>query len=122
MVAGLGSGIDWTAVARGQPLLAAMLASLRVVADGRLLKFAIAEFRAALENDASLRRASMAHLAGEVRKLRAQCERLSLNSAAERILHYLDSEGSNRVVMLRQSRKSWAAELGLTHEALYRTL
>lgn len=91
-------------------------------ADGRLLKFAIPAFRAVLDDDASFRRFWIGHLAGEVRKLRAQCERLSLNSAAERILHYLDAEGTDGIVTLTQSRKSWAAELGLTHEALYRTL
>lgn len=91
-------------------------------ADGRLLEFGIPEFRAALENDAAFRRAWMGQLSREVRKLRAQCERLSLNGAAERILHYIESDGVDGVVVLAQSRKAWAAELGLTHEVLYRTL
>jgi CRP/FNR family transcriptional regulator, dissimilatory nitrate respiration regulator len=91
-------------------------------ADGRLLRFAMPAFRAALEDDPAFRRAWIGHLASEVRKLRAQCERLSMNGAAERILHYVESEGTDGVVTLSQSRKSWAAELGLTHEVLYRTL
>ena len=37
-------------------------------------------------------------------------------------IDHIESEGSVGVVTLNQSRKSWAAELGLTHEALYRTL
>ncbi|MCB1797687.1 MAG: winged helix-turn-helix domain-containing protein, partial [Gammaproteobacteria bacterium] len=45
-----------------------------------------------------------------------------LNSAADRILHYMETEGSDGVIILNQTRKSWAAELGLTHEVLYRTL
>lgn len=89
---------------------------------GTVLRFPARAFRAALDDDTVFRDAWMTHLAREVRKLRAQCERLSLHGAADRILHYIESEGSNGAVTLNQSRKSWAAELGLTHEALYRTL
>ena len=58
----------------------------------------------------------------ELRRLRAQCERLSLNTAHERIIHYLETEGENGVLVLAQTKKQWAAELGLSHEALYRSL
>jgi CRP/FNR family transcriptional regulator, dissimilatory nitrate respiration regulator len=61
-------------------------------------------------------------LSRELRRLRAQCERLSLNSARERIIHYIETEGENGALTLPQTKKQWAAELGLTHEALYRTL
>jgi CRP-like cAMP-binding protein len=61
-------------------------------------------------------------LSRELRRLRAQCERLSLNTAQERIIHYLETEGENGMLTLAQSKKRWAAELGLTHEALYRSL
>lgn len=88
---------------------------------GAVLRFPAQAFAAAL-NDASFRDAWTTHLAREVRKLRAQCERLSLHGVADRILHYIESEGSDGTVTLSQSRKAWAAELGLTHEALYRTL
>ena len=87
-----------------------------------LLLFPVAAFRAALEEEPAFRKAWQSQLAKEVRKLRAQCERLSLHSAADRIAHYIEAEGTDGVVTLRQSRKSWAAELGLTHEALYRAL
>ena len=89
---------------------------------GAVLRFPAQSFRAALDEDANFRDAWIAHLAREVRKLRAQCERLSLHGAADRILHYLESEGSEGAITLKQSRKAWAAELGLTHEALYRAL
>ncbi len=89
---------------------------------GAVLSFPAPAFRAALDEDADFRDAWMTHLAREVRKLRAQCERLSLHKAADRILHYLESEGGDGAVTLNQSRKAWAAELGLTHEALYRAL
>lgn len=87
-----------------------------------LLRFPVQAFRLALDEDAGFRDAWMTHLAREVRKLRAQCERLSLNSAADRVLHYLESEGCDGSVTLTQTRKAWAAELGLSHESLYRTL
>lgn len=89
---------------------------------GSVLRFPVQAFRAALDADSDFRNAWMIHLAREVRKLRAQCERLSLRSAADRVFHYIESEGSDGIITLNQSRKAWAAELGLTHEALYRTL
>ncbi|MGE0035527.1 MAG: Crp/Fnr family transcriptional regulator [Xanthobacteraceae bacterium] len=64
----------------------------------------------------------IAHLARELRRVRAQAERLSLRTAQERIVHYLETEGNDGSIRLNQSKKDWAAELGLTHEALYRTL
>lgn len=90
--------------------------------DGRLMLFPRAVFQSTLENDPAFNQAWIWLLAREVRRLRAQSERLSLNSAAERVLHYIEAEGSDGSVLLNQTRKSWAAELGLTHEALYRTL
>ncbi len=89
---------------------------------GRLLLFPLPLFRAALDGDRWFNRAWIGLLAREVRRLRAQCERLSLNSAAERILHYLEAEGDQGTITLTQSRKAWAAELGLSHEVVYRTL
>lgn len=64
----------------------------------------------------------IAHLARELRKVRAHTERLSLKTARERIVHFIETEGDGGVVDLTQSKKDWASELGLTHEALYRTL
>lgn len=89
---------------------------------GTVLCFPAKAFRGMLDEDASFRDAWMTHLSREVRKLRAQCERLSLHSAADRIVHYIEAEGTDGAITLKQSRKAWAAELGLTHEALYRTL
>jgi CRP-like cAMP-binding protein len=91
-------------------------------ADGRLLCFARSAFRAALDDEPVFNRSWIQLLAREVRRLRARSERLSLNSAAERVLHYIEAEGTDGVVALNQPRKVWAAELGLTHETLYRTL
>lgn len=64
----------------------------------------------------------IAHLARELRKVRAHAERLSLKTARERVLHFIETEGERGVLNLSHSKKDWAAELGLTHEALYRAL
>jgi CRP-like cAMP-binding protein len=87
-----------------------------------VLRFPATAFRAALVTNVKFRDAWIDHLAHEVLKLRAQCERLALKSAAQRIVHYIESEGTDGTVTLTESRKAWAAELGLTHEALYRML
>ena len=89
---------------------------------GAVLRFPAQAFRAALATDVMFRNAWMVHLAREILKLRAQCERLGLKSAAQRIVHYIESEGADGIVTLTESRMAWAAELGLTHEALYRAL
>lgn len=61
-------------------------------------------------------------LASELRRVRSQNERLGLKTTRQRILHFMETEGSDGVLVLTQSRKAWAAQLGVTHEALYRTL
>lgn len=68
------------------------------------------------------RRGWFSHLTRELRRVRAHAERLSLNTAWERIVHYIEAEGDGGRLQLTQSKKAWAAELGLTHEALYRAL
>jgi CRP-like cAMP-binding protein len=90
-------------------------------APSRVLALPRKAFLAALD-DETFRQGWMGHLARELRRVRAQAERLNLRTAQERIIHYLETEGEDGAVTLRQSKKDWAAELGLTHEALYRTL
>ena len=93
--------------------VAAQPSSLLVIPRKAFSKaLAIAEFR----------NGWTAHLARELRKARSSVERLSLRTARERILHFIETEGDRGVVNLGQSKKDWAAELGLTHEALYRAL
>jgi CRP-like cAMP-binding protein len=89
---------------------------------GAVSLFPVEAFRATLAEDLAFQHSWMSHLACEVSKLRTNCERLSLNGAADRVLHYLESVGTDGTIVLTQSRKAWASELGLTHEALYRTL
>lgn len=92
------------------------------VQPSEVLRIPLNATRKALDDDPAFRRAWVAHLSRELRRSRAQGERLALKSARERILHYLETEGTDGRVTLTMSRKAWAAELGLTHETLYRTL
>ena len=89
---------------------------------GHLLTFPIPLFRQTLDDDAKFRWLWASLLAVEIRRLRAQNERLHLHKATDRVLHYLESEGTDGVITLTHSRKAWATELGLSHEALYQTL
>lgn len=63
-------------------------------------------------------------LAHQLHSARARLERLAIKSASERVLHYIHTEGTgpHSVVKLAGTVKDLAPELGMTHEALYRTL
>ena len=63
------------------------------------------------------------HLSRQVQALRAQVALLGLNTARERILVFLRTAcDGGAIVRLDRPWKAIASELGLTHEALYRTL
>ncbi len=86
------------------------------------LVFPVQAFRMALADCPGFRASWISHLLREVRRARAQCERMGLRNAGARILHYFETECPGGQLRLQQTRKAWAAELGLTHEALYRAL
>ena len=89
-----------------------------------LLAFPAAKVRALLDRDREFAHQWVALLARQLHSARARLERLALKSAAERVLHYLHTEGKGPryEVALSGSVKDLAKELGLTHESLYRTL
>lgn len=94
------------------------------VRDATLLGFPRNEFQRALSSE-TFRMAWIRYVGAQLRRSRLQCERLLLRSARERVLHFLQTENRDGVLDLavtNLTKKSWAAELGLTHEALYRTL
>lgn len=91
-------------------------------AESQLVAIPLAEMWAALDADASFRRAWFGYLAREVKRLRTQCERLGLPTAEERLTHFIETEGQEGSVTLNGTLKSLAQSLGLSHEALYRTL
>jgi CRP-like cAMP-binding protein len=89
-----------------------------------LLAFSVDKIRALLANDPDFAREWVALLARQLQDARARLERLALKSSAERVLHYLRTEGKGPrcEVVLTGTIKEFAHELGLTHENLYRTL
>ncbi len=79
---------------------------------------------AELARDPDTARAFMARLARQVMDLRTLLERRSIHSARERVRHFLavNAGADGRTVALDGTLKELAAELGLSHEALYRVL
>jgi CRP/FNR family transcriptional regulator, dissimilatory nitrate respiration regulator len=63
-------------------------------------------------------------LARQVMALRTRLEQRNIHSARDRVRHFLaiNADTTGRTVSLSGTLKDPAAELGLTHEALYRTL
>src|SRR5215471_17625018 len=79
---------------------------------------------AQLERDPRAALSFMATLVEQIRNLRIRLERRSIPSARDRVRHYLTANVGERerTVSLPSTLKDLAAELGLTHETLYRTL
>jgi CRP-like cAMP-binding protein len=79
---------------------------------------------AEFQRDTKVAQAFMAMLAQQIMSLRTSIYRRSLRSARDRIRHYLaiNVGADGRTVTLTTTLKDLAHELGLTHEALYRTL
>lgn len=87
----------------------------------RILAIPIGGFREALSHE-KLSGLWLRHLSNELRRVRAHSERLALRSASDRIIHFIETEGAGGELILLYDKKTWAAELGLTHEALYRAI
>ena len=79
---------------------------------------------AELQRDPKIAQGFAAMLARQVMTLRTRLEQRNIHSARDRIRHYLavNVGADGRTVVLSGSLKELAAELGLAHEALYRTL
>ena len=79
---------------------------------------------AAFESDRKAGQAFAAMLARQVMALRTRIEQRNIRSARERVRHFLALAAGDdgRTVSLRGTLKEAAGELGLTHEAFYRTL
>jgi len=79
---------------------------------------------AALRNDPAVAERFMAVLAHQVHTLRSQLEERNIRSARERVLHHLALLAGpvGRTVRLDGTLMGFAAEIGITHETLYRTL
>jgi CRP-like cAMP-binding protein len=76
------------------------------------------------ERDPDAAKSFMAMLADRIMKLRTKLQQRDIRSARDRVRHYLalNVGADGRTVELPGTAKDFAAELGLTHEALYRAL
>jgi len=92
----------------------------RAVAPAELTRLPIQAVREALASDPAFASRWIGMLNREVRRLRMQSERLSLPRLRDRLLHLIETEDQQGRLALGSSLKSLAAELGVTHEALYR--
>ena len=94
----------------------------RAVVNSNVLQIPIPNLAAALRSDADFSARWISMLNQEVKRLRLQCERLSLKSVKERVHHLILTEGKDDAYQVDAGLKSLANQLGVTHEALYRTL
>ena len=79
----------------------------------------LAEF----QRDPKAAQAFMAVLAREIMRLRTRLELSNIHSARDRVRHYLALNATaDGQIVLPGTIKDLAADLGLSHEALYRTL
>ena len=92
------------------------------VRPGRCMRLPSEALNHHLVNDPDFAMGWIASLSRSLRKQRAAQERLGLKSLRSRVVHYLVDCGEDGQVTLDQPVIRWAAELGVSHEALYRTL
>lgn len=93
-----------------------------ITGTGEHFSIPIDLIRKALANDAAFAMRWIGTLNQELKRLRAQCERVSLKGVRARLLHLIETEGKNGRLALNASVKSLASELAVTHEALYRAI
>jgi CRP-like cAMP-binding protein len=93
-----------------------------ITGTGEHFSIPIDLIRTALIGDAAFAKRWIGTLNQELKRLRAQCERLSLKGVRARLLHLIETEGINGRLALNASVKSLASELAVTHEALYRAI
>jgi CRP-like cAMP-binding protein len=92
--------------------------------DALLRIYPKAAVLAAFDKDPKSAQAFTATLARQVMNLRTRIEQSNIRSARERVRRFLsvNAGADGRSVSVAGTLKDLAAELGLTHEALYRTL
>lgn len=87
-----------------------------------VMRIPVEALRQALRDDRDFSERWIAMLSGEVRRLRLSNERLSLPKVQDRLLHLVETEGSQGRYTFDCTLKQLARQLAVTHEALYRAL
>jgi CRP/FNR family transcriptional regulator, dissimilatory nitrate respiration regulator len=93
-------------------------------AQSRVRVYPKAMVMEALRTDPALAEAFMARLARQLQELRARMELRNIRSARDRVLQYLRLRAGihGRSIEIEGQLQDIAAEIGITREALYRTL
>lgn len=92
------------------------------ITDTSVIKLPVREIRSVLDQDPEFAGRWIGMLNSEVMRLRLRCERLSMKSVRDRVLHLIQTEGKDGHYSVPSGLKTLAGELGVTHEALYRTI
>jgi len=92
------------------------------ITDTTVIKVPAKELALVLDQDPEFASRWIDMLNSEVKRLRLHCERLSMKSVKDRVLHLINTEGQGGQYQVTTGLKSLAGELGISHEALYRTL
>jgi CRP-like cAMP-binding protein len=92
------------------------------IVETTAIRIPVRQLNHALSHDPAFANRWIAMLGDEVRRLRLHCERLSMKSVRDRLLHLIDTEGRQGRYSAPSGLKTLAGELGVTHEALYRTM
>jgi CRP/FNR family transcriptional regulator, dissimilatory nitrate respiration regulator len=90
--------------------------------ESTVIKLPITALRQQLQEDARFNASWMQTLNREIMHLRVQCQRLSLHSVQEKVIHLIQTEGHNGRYPIPTGVKTLAGELGVSHEALYRCI
>lgn len=89
--------------------------------SGQAISLPITALRDAL-TDVSFSLKWVQLLSKEIMRLRTQSERLSLKDIRSKLIHLIETEGNQGILAIQSDLKSIASEIGVTHEALYRTI
>lgn len=92
------------------------------ITETNVIKLPVLEIRVFLERDTEFAGRWISMLNSEVMRLRLHCERLSMKSVKEKLLHLIQTEGKDGHYCAPSGLKTLAGELGVTHEALYRAI
>ncbi len=92
------------------------------IIDTQIIKVPALALAEAMDQDPAFAARWIGMLNTEVRRLRLHLERLSMKSVQDRLVHLIQTEGQDGHYAVPSGLKTLAAELGVTHEALYRTI
>jgi CRP-like cAMP-binding protein len=93
-----------------------------VTVSGTVASLPVESISQALRADSAFAIRWIGMLNHELMHLRLRCERLSIKGVRQRLLHLIETEGRGGSLPLGAGLKAMASELGVTHEALYRTV